>query len=197
MCEDFQKEEQTATCNPPPQEIRTMTCSFPPPERGLSPCRGPLSTVAQFLLLFSALNPRRTKAESISTRAYLLLLPCVTLSESVTHWKPGSPQLSPTPASFFFCKKQQEKENRWESYPHCAFLLTATVPAHQATASCLLFPVQTVKEIKPELWCRGNFRPGHENTGPDWKEEMRPYLSTSTWWLLWISSSICVVKGLY
>lgn len=136
-----------------------------------------ISTVAQLLLLFSALNPRRKKAESISTQAYLLLLLCATLSESVTHLKPESPQLSPRPASFFFCKEQQQKENKLESYLHCAFLLTAIVAAEQATASCLLFPVQTVKEIKPEFWFRSNFRPGQLNTGPAWGGGRRDPLS--------------------
>ena len=138
-----------------------------------------LSTVAQLLLLFSALNLRHKKAESISTQAYLLLLLCATLSESVTHLKPESPQLSPRPASFFFCKKQQQKENKLASYPHCTFLLTATAAADQATATCPLFPVQTVKEIKPEFWFRSDFRPGHKNTGPACGGKTRPSVSTS------------------
>ena len=89
----------------------------------------------------------------------------------MTHLKPESPQLSPRPASFFFCKQQHEKENKLESFPHCAFLLTAIVAADQATANHLLLPVQTVKKIKPEFWFRSDFRPGDKNTGPAWGRE--------------------------
>lgn len=130
-----------------------MTCSCPPPEEGPALARS-VPTAAPLLLLFSALNPRRKKAESISTPAYLLLLLCATPSGSVTRWTPGNPQLSPRLASFFSCKKQQE--NKLESYPY------------QGAASCLLFPVQTVEEIKPQFRFRGHFRPEHDQTDPAW-----------------------------
>lgn len=150
----------------PTQGEQDRDLLFPTTREGTAPLQRNISTVAQLLLLFSVLNLRRTKAESISILAYPLLLPCVTLSESVTRLKPETPQLCSRPASFFFCKEQRQKENKLELYPYCAFLLTAIVAADQASAGLLLFPVQTAKEIKPEFQFRGDFSSGHEHTSP-------------------------------
>lgn len=103
-----ESEQSRATPNPGPGPAPPTTGEGP------DPCTGSMSTprptAAPPLLPLSAPSPTGTRAESISTPACPPLPPCGILSGSGTRWRPGNPRLSPTPASSFFCKEQQENK---------------------------------------------------------------------------------------